>query len=921
MGKTKYPLPWENLPRHLEYVLKATKTGLDIIDADYNLLYVDSRWQSIYGPPKGRKCYQYFKDRQEPCENCGVPEAMKTKKVTLREQTLPKENNRIVEAHVIPFQNREGEWLAAEFKVDITRSKRLERELEETIDKLAIEKHILEDVLESTLAGYWDWDLVSNSQYLSPAFKKMFGYQEHELPNRPESWQGIIFPQDLPLVEKLMEEHIATRGKVPFSIEVRYRHKDGSTVWVICAGRVIQWAPDGRPLRMVGCHVDITELKKTEEALQKSRESLSVTLNSIGDGVITTDVRGRVTHLNPKAEALTGWTREEALGQPILTVFNIVNAKSGAPAFNPVEHVLATGETVGLANDTALISRDGCVRQIGDSAAPIRDREGNVTGVVMVFSDVTEQYEAQKRLAQSEERYRTIVENINDALFIRDFQGKILDLNEAACKMLGYKREELLGTNLSQLRSPQGKKLAPQHNKRLRQDDTLLFEGNIRHKKGHFLPIEASLKVVSREGEGLIQAFLRDISDRKEAERQLAARTTQLEKLYTKLDEEMNKAREVHLRTLPQELPTIKGLSFAAHYQPAARLGGDFYDVEQVGDKLIIYLSDVTGHGVDGAMLSMFVKHTIRGYLSFAPAGDIRPEKILRHLSTQFQRKNLPREYFICIFLSVLNLKNMELTYTAAGFQDAPLVQLGNGEKLKLVSKGLFLSPTFSAGLLNLKEDSIRLTPGTTILFNTDGLTEQRVEGGYYGTRLPGIFYENSHLPPQLLKSVIQEDFRNHNGGSLQGDDDITFLILQLNPGPKIKKKLVLPSHYQGLEYLQREVSHLVGNSKGANLFLACLHELTSNAMEHGNRLDKEKTVTIEITITENLFQASVQDQGEGFDWRQQIDKPLELEGISARGRGIAMVRICSNGLFYNELGNRATFLITHLRGENNRGD
>jgi len=85
---------------------------------------------------------------------------------------LPKENNRIVEAHVIPFQNREGEWLAAEFKVDITRSKRLERELEETIDKLAVEKHILEDVLESTLAGYWDWDLVSNSQYLSPTFKK-----------------------------------------------------------------------------------------------------------------------------------------------------------------------------------------------------------------------------------------------------------------------------------------------------------------------------------------------------------------------------------------------------------------------------------------------------------------------------------------------------------------------------------------------------------------------------------------------------------------------------------------------------------------------------------------------------------------------------------------------------------------------------
>ena len=188
---------------------------------------------------------------------------------------------------------------------------------------------------------------------------------------------------------------------------------------------------------------------------------------------------------------------------------------------------------------------------------------------------------------------------------------------------------------------------------------------------------------------------------------------------------------------------------------------------------------------VDGAMLSMFVKHTIRGYLSFASPQDISPEKILRHLAAQFRRKNLPREYFICIFLSVLDLKTMDLTYTAAGFQDAPLVCRINGERLKLKSKGLFLSPAFPDRLLNLKEDSIHLSPGTTILFNTDGLTEQRINKGYYRDRLPDIFCPNSHLPPRQIAKIIREDFQALNGGSLQGEDDITFLILQRTRAPE----------------------------------------------------------------------------------------------------------------------------------------
>ncbi len=143
---------------------------------------------------------------------------------------------------------------------------------------------------------------------------------------------------------------------------------------------------------------------EAERALRDSEENLATTLHSIGDAVIVTDTRGHITRMNATAERLTGWPALEAAGRPLLDAFRIVNADSGTPAEDPVRPVLATGEVVGLANHTALISRDGREYQIADSAAPIRDAQGRVTGVVLVFSDVTESYRVQQALRSREEQ-------------------------------------------------------------------------------------------------------------------------------------------------------------------------------------------------------------------------------------------------------------------------------------------------------------------------------------------------------------------------------------------------------------------------------------------------------------------------------------------------------------------------------------
>lgn len=159
------------------------------------------------------------------------------------------------------------------FIYDITDRKELE---------LAIldNEKVLEDILESTVSGYWDWNLADNTEYLSPAFKSMFGYGDDEMENSPEAWQRIIFPEDLQKVLDNFARHVETGGREKFSNEVRYKHKNGSTVWVICSGRVIEWSSDGTPLRMVGCHVDITKRKAAEARALRISEEQEILLSN-----------------------------------------------------------------------------------------------------------------------------------------------------------------------------------------------------------------------------------------------------------------------------------------------------------------------------------------------------------------------------------------------------------------------------------------------------------------------------------------------------------------------------------------------------------------------------------------------------------------------------------------------------------------
>lgn len=140
---------------------------------------------------------------------------------------------------------------------------------------------------------------------------------------------------------------------------------------------------------------DFAKRQQAENALRRSEESLAVTLHSIGDAVLATDVNGKITRMNRIAEQLTGWAQTEALGRPVGEVFRIINEDTRQPATIPVDEVLATGQIHGLANHTVLIARNGTEISIADSAAPIRGTDAGITGVVLVFRDVSKERAAE----------------------------------------------------------------------------------------------------------------------------------------------------------------------------------------------------------------------------------------------------------------------------------------------------------------------------------------------------------------------------------------------------------------------------------------------------------------------------------------------------------------------------------------------
>ncbi|MDZ4658385.1 MAG: PAS domain-containing protein [Bythopirellula sp.] len=256
---------------------------------------------------------------------------------------------------------------------------------------------------------------------------------------------------------------------------------------------------------------------------REQAERLRTTLASIGDGVITTDCEGRVTNLNPVAQSLTGWTNDEAAGKPLEVVFRIVNEETKLPVDNPVTRALLEGVIVGLANHTVLIAKDGTERPIDDSAAPIRCKEGEIVGCVLVFRDISDRKLFEAKQYSSLEQIATTLESITDGFMRYDRDWRIVYVNNEAERINQLPRSALLGKTPWELfPAVVGTKLETEFRRAVAENVTIDFEN-------YYEPWDRWYGIKCYPApDGGLTTFIREITERKRAEESLRQAEEQL---------------------------------------------------------------------------------------------------------------------------------------------------------------------------------------------------------------------------------------------------------------------------------------------------------------------------------------------------------------------------------------------------------
>ncbi len=276
------------------------------------------------------------------------------------------------------------------------------------------------------------------------------------------------------------------------------------------------------------------ERAKAAESLREANENLDITLKSIGDAVIATDGNGMVSRMNRVAEALTGWTLDDAIGRPLPEVFPIINAQTRQRVEDPVGKVLKTGRIVGLANHTALLARDGTERQIADSAAPIQNVAGRTIGVVLVFRDVTDEYAVAEKLRLLERA----IDAAGEGICITgpsDVGNRLVYANRGFEQLTGYSAAEALGQNMRFLQGVDTDRTAVDRMRTAIESDREFTTELLNYRKDG-TPFWNQISITPvKDAAGKISHFvavLRDLTDRKRVELALQDSELQYRRLF-----------------------------------------------------------------------------------------------------------------------------------------------------------------------------------------------------------------------------------------------------------------------------------------------------------------------------------------------------------------------------------------------------
>lgn len=309
----------------------------------------------------------------------------------------------------------------------------------------------LKMTLEGTRAGTWEWHVQTGDTVFNERWAEIIGYTLDELkPIAINTWLAFAHPDDLLQSEERLKKHFS--GETPYyECEVRMRHKHGHWVWVLDRGAVMEWDEDGKPLRMFGTHIDITERKQAEAALRESEERFRAFVTQSNDGIVLIDEDTHILEWNPAQERITGINRDKAMHQSIVTVqsWNQPNSTVDETQYKQLEQEVRQalrGENVRWLSkpiETPIRHQDGSQRVVQSVIFPIRVGTRQILGSIV--RDITDQQKTEAALRESEERYRSVINAMSEGVVLQMQDGTIQACNPAAERILGLTVDQMMG--------------------------------------------------------------------------------------------------------------------------------------------------------------------------------------------------------------------------------------------------------------------------------------------------------------------------------------------------------------------------------------------------------------------------------------------------------------------------------------------
>ena len=485
------------LNRQIEFVLGATKTGLDIIDSQFNIRYVDREWQKIYGNPTGKKCYEYFMGRKRMCPGCGAKRAFQTKNVVVQEHILVKENNRPIQVTTIPFQDVEGEWLFAEINVDITELKKRENTLRAILDATTESVLLIDTKLNILSANE------TAARRLDRTVQELVGANIRDLASTSAS---------VDLLESRIERinEIFRSGKPAKFQDERGAMFIESSIYPVFDSK-------GEVSSVAVFAKDTTEEHKSKTQLEESLLRYRTLFDNAPIAIGVANMDGRILEFNEALQKMMGYSYAE---------MRKIRIKDTYVDPRQRQRLLTKVQRDGLVRDfeVNLKRKDGTVYIASLTAAPTTLSGEKV--LLTVKEDITEKKMTQEALQESELRFRTIFDSTSDGIFLSELKGtKISMCNKAFSQMLGYTQEELVNLTLEDLHPREDLPFIRSQIQEFKKGRKWMrHDIRFKRKDGSILFTDLNPNLITLSLKKYVLIAIRDITEKKKAHEQLTIR-------------------------------------------------------------------------------------------------------------------------------------------------------------------------------------------------------------------------------------------------------------------------------------------------------------------------------------------------------------------------------------------------------------